>query len=214
MRPVTAVVVLAGCLAISGPGGLHAQDDAPKAPGKGYALRIVAVGDVYKGVRFKPATGEAWELLAGRWEKLAEADPPPAGDYEVFVVPVDPLLALRLDRKSGATWLGRGGKWTRVKEPPPPKAQGPAPGPGFSLRHVRLGQELHVVRFHTRTGDSWHVGRDGFEPLGEFGPVAAGDFDLTLIAGGKNWMGFRQDRKGGTTWLLRANTWHLVAEPE
>jgi hypothetical protein len=146
--------------------------------------------------------------------KLAEAAPPPAGDYEVYVVPVDPLLALRLDRKTGATWLGRGGKWAPVEEPPPPRPAGPPPGPGYALRHVRLGPQLHVVRFHTRTGDSWHVAGGRYEPLGEFGPVRAGEFDLTLIAGTKNWMGFRQDAKAGTTWLLKANTWHLVAEPD
>jgi hypothetical protein len=90
----------------------------------------------------------------------------------------------------------------------------PKRGPGYAVRHVRVGNQLHIVRFHTTTGEAWHVNGDGYEPLGEFGPVPAGEFDVTLVAGGKNWMGFRLDRKAGTTWLLRADTWHRVAEPE
>jgi hypothetical protein len=60
---------------------------------------------------------------------------------------------------------------------------------------------------------TWHIKGDTFEPLGEIGKVPAGDFDLTMIAGQKNWMAFRLDRKSGTTWLLQANIWQEVTEP-
>jgi hypothetical protein len=213
MRVILAGAFLGGCLAVLG--GVEARGDEPAAPGKGYELRVVTVGDVYKGVRFKPATGESWQLLSGRWEKLEEAAPPPAGDYEIQLIPADPLFALRLDRKTGATWLVRAGKWNPVKEPPPLKQVGsPKRGPGYALRYVRLGNQLHTVRFHTITGETWHIKGDTFEPLGEFGPVPAGDYDVTLIAGSKNWMGFRLDRKTGTTWLLKADSWHMVAGPD
>jgi hypothetical protein len=197
--------------------GRLAADEKPVAPApKVYELRIVAVGDSYQGIRFKPSNGEAWQILNGQWEKLEETAVPPAGDYDVIIIPADSLLALRIDRTTGATWLLTKGKWSPVKEPPlKPGAPAAKPaGPGYALRHVRLGDQLHVLRFHTTTGATWHIGADTFEPMAEAGKVPAGDFDLTLITGTKNWMGFRLDRKSGTTWILQANIWQKVAEPE
>jgi hypothetical protein len=211
MRTGAAVVVFAGLV-----GAAAGADEKPAVPAKAYELRVVAVGDTYHGIRFRPTTGESWNMIAGRWERLDEAVPPPPGDYDVTVIRAEALLALRIDRATGATWLLQKGKWNPVKEPAPPKGV-PAPkppGPGFALRHVILGNQLHAVRFHTKTGAAWHLGGDTFEALGELGKVPAGDFDLTLITGTKDWMGFRIDRKAGTTWILQANIWHEVTEPE
>ena len=216
MRATLIGVLLAGWLSGAGPGrGSAAADDKPAPPAKGYELRIVVVGDTYKGVRFKPATGESWQLTGGRWVKLDEEAAPPAGDYDVTVIPATSLLALRLDRATGATWLLRDGKWAAIKEPQLKPGEKPAKrGPGYALRHTRLGDNLHVVRFHTKTGETWHLEGREYEPLGEFARTPAGDYDVTLISGTKAWMGFRIERTSGTTWLLRANTWHFVAEPE
>ena len=70
------------------------------------------------------------------------------------------------------------------------------------------------MRFHIGTGAAAHIQRDTFRPLGETGPVPPGDFDITMVATDQNWMAFRLDRAAGTTWLLTANTWKLVREPE
>jgi hypothetical protein len=215
MRTVVAVILLAAWL-VGAEWNDHARADEKPAPGKGYELRIVAVGEIYHGIRFKPTTGESWMMLNGRWEKLAEDAVPPAGDYEITIIPAESLLAVRLDRATGTTWLLAKKKWIAVKEPAP-KRDAPAakpPGPGCALRHIVLGDQLHVVRFHTKTGATWHLGGDTFEPLAEFDKVPAGDFDITLIAGKKDWMGFRLDRKNGTTWILQANLWQVVTEPE
>jgi hypothetical protein len=179
-------------------------------------LRVANVGEVYRGIRFKPATGESWQLLGGRWEMLEEVAPPPAGDYDVVLLPAESLLALRLDRTTGATWLVQGGKWVPIKEPAAAKPGVPAgkPGPGYALRHVRLGNQLHVLRFHTTTGEAWHISGGAFDPQGETGPVPVGEFDVKMIAGEKKWMAFRLDRKSGKAWLLQANKWNLAAEPE
>jgi hypothetical protein len=217
MRMIVTGLLVGSCFTLAGLGVSAARgDDKPAKPAKGYELRIVTVGKVYQAIRFKPATGESWQLLGGRWKKLEEAAPPPAGDYDVLLIPADPLLALRLDRATGATWLIRGGKWTPIKEPPPAKAGAPAPkpGPGYALRHVRVGKQLHIIRFHKTTGQAWHINGAAYDSLGETGPVPAGDFDLTMIAGEEKWMAFRLDRKTGKTWLLRANQWNLAAEPE
>ncbi|WP_439629095.1 hypothetical protein [Gemmata sp.] len=186
-------------------------DDRPAA--KAFELRSVGVGDTYKCVRFRPGTGEAWQLSDGRWEKLEEAAAPPAGDYDVLLIPAGVLLAVRVDRATGATWLVQGGKWTPIKEPPA-KGNPAKPAPGYSLRHTRVGDQLHVLRFHTATGAAWHLGGDKFVLLRETGPVPAGDYDVTMVAGQKEWMAFRIDRTSGKTWLLLANQWSAATEPE
>jgi hypothetical protein len=189
-------------------------DDKPATPATPFALRVVAFGDTYHGIRFKPATGESWKMLNGVWEKVAEIAAAPAGDYDITIVPAEVLLAVRVDRASGGTWLLQKGKWNPVKEPmADPKAPPPA-GPGFAIRHVVVGDHLQVVRFHAKTGATWHVSGDAFKPLAEFDKVPAGEYDLTLIASKKDWMGFRIDRKTGATWILQANIWQRVVEPE
>jgi hypothetical protein len=212
MRACVAVVVLVGWLVGVGPA--RAADDKP-AVGK-YELRVVAHGDTYNGIRFKPTTGESWKVINGRWEKLDEAAAPPAGDYDVIIIPAEILLAVRIDRATGSCWLLTKDKWNPVKEPAakPDAPAAKAPGAGCALRHITVGDQLHVVRFHTRTGATWHLAGDKFEPLGEFGKVPAGDFDLTLIASKKDWMAFRVDRKTGASWLLQANIWAEITEPE
>jgi hypothetical protein len=205
--PLLCVVVLAlAAVAVR-------ADDKPAAPAKGFELRILVVGEMYHGIRFKPATGESWQMLRGAWEKLEETAAPPAGDYDITIIPAEALLAVRVDRATGSTWLLQKGQWNRVKEPAAdPKA--PKPGPGFAVRYTLVTEQLHVVRFHTKTGAAWHIVGDEYEPLGELGNVPAGEFDLTLIAGKKDWMGFRIDKKAGATWILKANIWHKVTEPQ
>lgn len=160
-------------------------DDAPAVPAKGYELRVAVTGNAYTSIRFKPATGESWHLLNARWQKLEEAVPPPAGDYDVLLIPAQALQALRLDRATGATWLVRDTRWVPVQEPAPAKLGAPAakPGPGYALRHVRQGDQLHVLRFHTTTREAWHINEDEFTLQGETGPVPAGEYDIKMIAG-------------------------------
>ncbi|MCI0705814.1 MAG: hypothetical protein L0241_32535 [Planctomycetia bacterium] len=212
MRTSVAGVVLVGCW-LAGVGAARADEKPAVTPAKGYELRVVAIGDTYHGIRFKPTTGESWSMLNGQWEKLEEAAAPPAGDYDITIIPAEALLAVRVDRVTGTTWLLGKGKWNPVKEPAA-KPNAKPPGPGFALRHTIVGDQLHAVRFHTKTGATWHLKGDTFEPLAEFGKVPAGEFDLTLIASKKDWMGFRLDKKTGTTWILQANLWQEVTEPE
>ncbi|MCI0637806.1 MAG: hypothetical protein L0Y72_28795 [Gemmataceae bacterium] len=132
------------------------------------------------------------------------------------------FIALRLEKATGATWILKARKWNRVKEPPAPKQdkndplipKGKGAGKGFELRHIRVGDRAHIVRFHAGTGAAAHIERDSFESLAETGPVMPGDFDVTMIATDQRWMAFRLDRGSGATWLLQANTWRRVSEPE
>jgi hypothetical protein len=209
MRACVAVLLLVG-------GAVPARADDKPAPAKGYELRVVAVGDRYHGIRFKPATGESWKASNGAWVILDEVGAPPAGDYDITIIPAEVLLAVRIDRATGSTWLLSKGKWQPVKEPVPKPGDPPGkpPGAGCDVRYIVVGDQLHVVRFHTKLGATWHIAGDKFEPFAEFGKVPPGEFDLILIASKKDWMGFRVDRKTGTTWVLQANIWQEITEPE
>src|SRR5262245_66692021 len=129
MRTGITAVIMLGCFACV---AAQADDKTPPPPAaaKGYELRVVAAGDVYHGIRFKPTTGESWKILNGKWEKLDEAAAPPAGDYEIVIIPAESLLAVRFDKTSGTTWLLQDGKWTAVKEPPAKPGAPKPPGPG------------------------------------------------------------------------------------
>lgn len=103
---------------VSGPGA-SAQKDGGKAKGpEDYELRILRVGDTFQGIRFRRTTGEAWQISVDRWEKIPEAAPVPAGNYDVLMIGTDmDFTAFRWDRATGATWHLKGRRWVKVKEP-------------------------------------------------------------------------------------------------
>jgi hypothetical protein len=197
------VALLVGCC--FGLPGLQAQsprgDDKPVGTAQGFALRVVGVGNQYQTVRFKPSTGESWQLQEVQWVKIEEVAAPRAGDFDIVLIPSRSLLAVRFDRAGGGTWLIRGQKWIPIKEPRPNPLAPAKPGPGYEVRHVRQGDQLHIVRFHTTTGMAWHLKGSTmeFEPLTESGPVPAGEYEVSVIAGEESWMAFRLDRKSGKT---------------
>src|SRR5688500_12428324 len=131
MHTRVAVVVLVGLIGV----GRAGVDEKPAA-GKGYELRVVAHGDTVNGIRFKPTTGESRKILNGRFEKLEEAAAPPAGDYDVVVIPAEILLAVRIDRSTGSCWLLTKSKWNPISEPAPKAGASPAKatGPDGALR--------------------------------------------------------------------------------
>jgi hypothetical protein len=209
------------CLALAA--ALQAQEDKGPAR-KPFEVRMLKLGDTYQGVRFKPATGETWQIRGDKWEKLAEGEAPPAGEYDVILIPAGEIfVALRLERATGATWLMAARKWNRIKEPAAKekekekekeKAKMARAGQGFELRHFRVGEQLHVIRFHRGTGAAAHIERDAYEALAETGPVPAGDYDITIITTETQWMAFRLEADSGSFWLLRKNQWDKASEPE
>src|SRR5262245_40269148 len=150
MRTLLRAAVLAAMLSVVA-GPVWAQEGAKPAPArKAYEVRTIRVGDTYQGIRFKPATGETWQLAGEKWQALAETAAVPAGDYDVILIPTEEtFLGIRVDRTTGATWLLRNRKWAPVKEPPPPakpgkpdgQARANAPG-GYELRHARVKNRL------------------------------------------------------------------------
>jgi hypothetical protein len=70
-------------------------------------------------LRFRPDTGEAWMTKNLTWQKIAEADNLPPGDYDVQMVglpAVNGADVTRLDRASGRSWIMRNMKWVEVAE--------------------------------------------------------------------------------------------------
>ncbi len=73
---------------------------------KDYELRLFRAGRAFEGIRFRVSTGETWVMAGDRYEKVAEADAVPAGDYDVsLLADEDHSVVFRLDRFSGTTWL-------------------------------------------------------------------------------------------------------------
>ncbi len=181
-----------------------------------YEMKILQIGDTYQGVRFKPATGEAWQLARDRWEALPESGPVPAGDYDVLMITAgDRLVVVRFDRATGGTWMLRSRKWSPFQEPSPaPGAAAPAGSGRYEVRYARAGDHLHLIRFDPRTGACAKVEGNAYQSLAESGPVPPGDYDVTIVATEQTWMAFRVDRSTGTTWLMSNNRWQKVREPD
>jgi len=196
------------------------SEGQPAAKSKKFELRIVRLRDTYQGFRFRPDTGESWQISKEGWIKMAEADPVPVAKYDLLLVTTEEnLTVFRVDRASGHTWQLQARLWVKYDEPSKddakPKAPAPAEGKSYDFRQVRVGNTLHIVRFDTKSGATWHLrGNEGYEPLGETGAVGAGDYDVTMVATEKTWMAFRINRATGASWLLRQNTWYKVKEPE
>jgi hypothetical protein len=84
----------------------------------------------------------------------------------------------------------------------------------YEFRLIRVGNTFQGVRFKVATGESWYIDRDKYVAIAEAGPVATGDFDITLVTDDTNWMAFRIDRLSGATWQMRGNKWIKVKEPD
>jgi hypothetical protein len=229
MSKLHAVVVISGVWLVAA-AGVIAQEAAEPAPGPKYDLRIVRVGDTYQGFRFRPDTGESWQIVTLSWRKVAEADPLPAGKYDILLnVEGDNLLPIRVDHKTGHAWFLQARQWVQYDEAQPPakqdeakpdeKAADGAKGPAAKAKHyefrkARVGANLHLIRLETKTGETWLLkGNGAFAPMIETGPVPPGDYDVTTVATEKSWMAFRIDRASGTSWMLRADVWVKIKEP-
>jgi hypothetical protein len=83
-----------------------------------YELRVIRVGNTFQGLRFKTQSGESWQLVVDKYEKIPETGPVAAGDFEITLVTDDnDWTAFRIDRKSGVTWQLKNRKWVKFKEP-------------------------------------------------------------------------------------------------
>lgn len=222
MLKVYALIVIGGfCSAahfLSMPAAL--AQPAP-GPASKFDLRIARVGETYQGFRVRPDTGESWQIEQLSWRKVVEADPVPVGNYDILLNVADEgLLPIRIDKLSGHAWFLQARQWVKYDEPDKeaPKAAGPvdAKGKTYQFRQARVGAMLHLLRFEAKSGSAWVLrGNGAFVPLTEGGDAPpAGDYDVTMIATEKNWMAFRIDRVSGMSWLLRANIWVKIKEPE
>jgi len=103
-------------------GALRTAQPPPAAGLRPFEIRLVRIGEIYHVIKFNTATGESWQIIDGRWEKLGEAGPAPEdGEYDIFLVAESELMALRFDYRSGAGWQLRNRKWVRIEEPAKPK---------------------------------------------------------------------------------------------
>lgn len=85
-----------------------------------YDVRIVlSSNNTWYGVRFKPATGEAWQCTNMKWQKIKETELLPLSVYEVTMHGDGQtgMICVRIDTRSGRTWDLDNGEWKLVAEP-------------------------------------------------------------------------------------------------
>ncbi len=127
-----AIVVLfaaaLGLVLAAGPLPGRADDSAPPA-GYRLVMTVSADGVFSQAYRLKTDTGEVCfpthvkgDLNTWTWNKLAESDAPPAGDYDLQVrttgpgtTPVDNVI--RIERRSGRAWILVSSTWRAIAEP-------------------------------------------------------------------------------------------------
>ena len=113
-----------------GPIGLRAAraDDVPKSTNPSSPYRLVtavnAAGDTWFAYRINKATGNAWNLPATgwSWNRMAESEQLPSGDYDLRILPTGSgngaaATVLRIECKTGCTWVYSNGTWTPFTEP-------------------------------------------------------------------------------------------------
>lgn len=113
------IPLLAGlCLGDTAAPSAHGQKQGQSLDKDRHELRVIRVGKTFQGLRFKVSTGESWQLVVDKYEKIAETGPIPPGDYDITLVTDDSdWTAFRMERNSGFTWQLKNRKWVKFKEP-------------------------------------------------------------------------------------------------
>src|SRR5262249_39083261 len=86
-----------------------------------------------------------------------------------------------------ACWLAAGTPaFAQKAEPAPAKA-----AKVYELRMIRVGDMYEAIRFKVATGESWLAEGGKWEKIPETGDVAAGDFEVTMVATEKDFVAMR-----------------------
>lgn len=222
--------------------------DAGAAPAAQPGCRIVVpsldFGGNVEAVRFHPISGRTWFVsrsVEPHLEEVKEPAPLATGPYDVTAAALggSVLLVMRLDERSGRTWLARGngsagrdeasvdgpepgtaadpalGAWTPIPETTtsPVAAPGPSdPGPAaYLLRMEGTESGADALRLRRDTGQAWALGDRAWEPIVDAVPPGAGTYEGFLAPMGKaGRLRFRFDERSGRLWFERARAWTLV----
>ena len=154
--------VIAGCLVLK---QLAAGDPPPTQSPSQYEMRTCSSGN-HKStfLRLKPATGECWASDAGEWTKLAEGGSIPAGDYDVALAPVwggKKVIAVRIERRTGMTWLFDNDKWLPMDDPEGDKL--PLSSYEVSLRAE--SEMFFAFRLDKKSGFGWRYKNGKWERI-------------------------------------------------
>ena len=92
----------------------------------------------------------------------AVATPVSAGDWvvEIFPMAAKSWGALRLNRRTGATWRAVDGTWVRIKEAPVEDGAKPLPEASYAISVTGLQGDWGAVRYDVDSGRTWHA-REG-----------------------------------------------------
>lgn len=72
----------------------------------------------YTTLRYNEETGDTWEYIDGIWFHIIDEKKLPRSEYEVKLSMSNDggWVAVRIDVKSGKSWIIDGNKWTKIRE--------------------------------------------------------------------------------------------------
>jgi hypothetical protein len=116
------LLVLVACVAAVGNRSAPKQESASTADESGdYRIEVVPLGDGRPHMlKYRPDTGRAWYYSGeGAWVAIEDSEPVHRSHY-VFEPSIDEQgwSVVRLDTRSGRTWITRDSIWVEVQDEP------------------------------------------------------------------------------------------------
>lgn len=87
-------------------------------------------------------------------------------------------------------------------------------GRRFELRTLCVGANYACVRFERYSGESWLLGNLTWQKIEEAAPIHRSEYEITLVAKGKDFDILRIDRRSGVTWGYTKGKWLRITQPE
>jgi hypothetical protein len=193
---------------------------------------VTAAGTAWDGFRFNAKTGETWWPNTNNpdwvWQKAIDSKQFPAGDFDLqeVVYSVNNQLqeqVIRIDRKTGRSWILDSGTWDDIAEPAD-FANEPMPQSGFRLLMSASASDWSTFRFNPETGEAWAATSNGgkllWKRIVDFELLALSDFDFQTVSfvpddvgNTNNTRTIRIDRRTGRSWVALNGKWTAIFEP-
>ncbi len=201
---------------------------ATASPPRGFKLIVPATKTSWVLFRLNSQTGETCGIQNGpsgpMWQKVADANPPAAGNYEADSLSYERnkqgmSVLFRIERDTGQSWVLNGPTWEAVAEPTSTPAL-PASKLGYQLSLTSAGSLWGGFRINRDTGAAWTInttdGKPAWQATLDKPAIPAGDYELQAVSYAGDSpaeIAFKIDRKTGWLWVSAdLSRWQSVAE--
>lgn len=167
-------------------------------------------------------SGRVWQLGKDPfWSAYIDDKKLPVGDYAMIVGKANDgdFAYARIDRATGNCWSpGPKRSWDMLKESTKNSAK-PAAKDGespYQIVFFPVDKVCLVFRFHTRTGQTWGEGGDGWsDVVAEPAAIPESSYAWCGVSAAKQGVLLaRIDRTSGATWLRGATPWRAMKESD